>query len=121
MKLLHGLVMTGVVLLCENPATGATRSLRQNTSGKNLITMIPALETEPKGDRDGDSCKLLESLTSTPGIRATINVPTPLKYYPPQQPIPPESLPYPLRPTEWLFEIVRSIILAMTLSTGRVV
>ncbi|RQM11197.1 hypothetical protein KXD40_008276 [Peronospora effusa] len=36
MKLLHGLVMTAVVLLCENTATGATRSLRETTSGRRL-------------------------------------------------------------------------------------
>ncbi|CAI5707706.1 unnamed protein product [Peronospora effusa] len=32
MKFLHGLVMTAVVLLCENTETGATRTLRESIS-----------------------------------------------------------------------------------------
>ena len=51
------MVIAVVVLLCEKPGAGATRSLRENTSGENSVMMSRAVQAGTQDNPVGESLK----------------------------------------------------------------
>ena len=63
------MVIAVVVLLCENPGAGATRSLSENTSGENPVMMSHAVQGETQDGPVGESLKSHRRISSTdPGV-----------------------------------------------------
>ena len=58
------MVIAVVVLLCEKPGAGATRSLSENTSGENPVMMSHAVQGETQDGPVGESLKSHRRISS---------------------------------------------------------
>ena len=63
------MVIAVVVLLCEKPGAGATRSLRENTSGENSVMTNRAVQGGTQDNPVGESLKPHRRISSSdPGF-----------------------------------------------------
>ena len=63
------MVIAVVVLLCEKPGAGATRSLRENTSGENQVMTNRVVQGGTQDKPVGESLKSHRRISSTdPGV-----------------------------------------------------